>query len=185
MKDESKRSGIFNIAAFSLVLAAGAFSVFSQTTEVAKTEPVKTEAVKNEAVTTEVQPTEKSAALMPLLTEYKQIKIGMTADEVRDKLDKKPEVADKDGFFYRFSDSESAQIMLDAEKKVRVIVVMYADRNGSAPKYADVFGALVPVSEMPDGRVYNLVRYPDAGYWVAYNRTAGENPMVTVTIQKL
>jgi hypothetical protein len=125
------------------------------------------------------------AVLQPVLTDYKGIKIGMTAEEVRAKLDKKPQSADDSGFYYVFSDKESAQIGLDENKKVRLISVMYSGKDANAPKYEDVFGKDVPATETVGGGVYNLVRYPEAGFWVAYNRTAGDNPLVTVTIQKL
>jgi len=29
------------------------------------------------------------------------------------------------------------------------------------------------------------VRYPKAGYWVSYNRTAGNSPMITITMQAI
>ena len=121
--------------------------------------------------------------LMPVLTEYKGIKIGTTADEVRDKLGK-AKIDDKDGFFYD-SDDEMVQIRVDADKKVRLISVTYSDKNDNTPKYSDVFGAEAQVPTKPDGSIYNLVRYPEAGYWVAYSRAAGEKPTVTVTMQKL
>lgn len=152
-----------------------ALTAFAQTTEIAKTETAKTE----------VRETEKPAALQPVLTDYKGIKIGMSADEVRDKIDEKPKVADKDGFYYNFSDDESAQIVLDENKKVRVILVIYSGKAPVAPKYEDVFGKSVPVTETEGGGVYNLVRYPEAGFWIAYNRTAGDDPTITVTIQKM
>ncbi|MDQ3749118.1 MAG: hypothetical protein M3367_08925 [Acidobacteriota bacterium] len=120
---------------------------------------------------------------MPVLTEYKGIKIGTTAEEVRDKLGK-AKIDDKDGFFYDW-DEEMAQIRLDADKKVLLVSITYSDKNENTPKYADVFGAETPVPIKPDGSIYNLVRYPEAGYWVAYSRTAGEKPTVTVTMQKL
>lgn len=125
----------------------------------------------------------EKAVLTPVLTNYKGIKIGTTADEVREKLGK-AKIDDKDGFFYD-SDDEMIQIRLDADKKVRVVSVTYLDENKSKPKYADIFGAETPVAEKPDGSIYNLVQYPEAGYWVAYSRTAGEKPTVTVTMQKL
>ena len=36
-----------------------------------------------------------------------------------------------------------------------------------------------------DGRLYKLVRYPTAGYWVAYSRTTGDAPVVSVTMKKM
>jgi hypothetical protein len=37
----------------------------------------------------------------------------------------------------------------------------------------------------PDGSMYQLNRYPEAGYWVSYNRTAGDKPIITITMQKM
>jgi len=36
-----------------------------------------------------------------------------------------------------------------------------------------------------DGRVYKLIRYPQARYWVAYSRTAGDSPTVSITLQRM
>ena len=36
-----------------------------------------------------------------------------------------------------------------------------------------------------DGSLYQLVRYPDDGYRVSNSRTAGDAPLITVTIQKM
>lgn len=124
----------------------------------------------------------KAAALQPLMSDYKAVKIGMSADEVRDKIDKKPKLADDDGFYYIFSDDETAQIVLDADKKVRAISISYAD-TANAPTYETIFGS--PAAPSADGKVYNLVRYPEAGYWIAYDRTAGDKPTVTITMQKM
>ena len=125
---------------------------------------------------------EQTVTLAPVMTEYKSIKIGTTANEVRDKLGK-AEIDDKDGFYYRFSDKEFVQIRLDKDNKVRVISVTYSGEK--APMLTDVFGAGTKPEAKPDGSIYKLVRYPTAGYWVAYSRTAGEKPTVTITIQKL
>jgi hypothetical protein len=136
--------------------------------------------VKKEAVQ-EVKP----AVLQPVFTEYKGIAIGMTADEVRDKIDKKPKIEDKDGFYYVFSDDEAMQIVLDENKKVKVISIIYSGDITNAPTYEAVFGKDVPLEPGADGRVYKLIRYPESGFWVAYSSGAGEKPIVTVTIQKL
>jgi len=169
--------GIFEIFKLNRILCIAFFlaaaNLYAQTADTTPTAPAETAAVRE---------TEQTAVVQPVLTAYKGVRIGMAADEVRETLDKKPEVAYKDGFYYVFSDDESAQIMLDAERKVTAIVAIY--RNGKAPKYTDVFGAEASLAETPDGRIYNLIRYPEAGFWVAYNRTAGDEPVITVTIQK-
>jgi len=118
----------------------------------------------------------------PVMTEYKSVKIGTGADEVRDKLGK-AEIDDEDGFYYRFSDEEFVQIRIDTNNKVHLISVTYSGEN--APKFTDVFGEETKAEAKPDGSVYRLVRYPKVGYWVAYSRTAGEKPTITVTMQKL
>lgn len=124
------------------------------------------------------------AVKKPALQNYKDIKIGSTADEVRDKLGKAV-IDDKDGFYYEFDDIELVQIRLDADKKIRLMSVTYTNKNKNAPKFEDVFGTDIAVEPNTDGKVYKRVRYPEAGYWVAYSRTAGDKPTVTVTVQKL
>lgn len=126
----------------------------------------------------------KPAVLMPVWKNYKDITIGTTADEVKDKLGK-AKITDKDGFYYEFSDDESAQIILDSDQKVSVISIIYKVKDGKAPKFEDVLGTDITIEPNANGSIYKLVRYPEAGYWVAYNQTAGDKPIVTVTIQKL
>jgi hypothetical protein len=46
-----------------------------------------------------------------------------------------------------------------------------------------VFGA--DFETKPDGSKHKLVRYPKAGCWVSYSRTAGDTPIVSITIQKM
>jgi len=137
-----------------------------------------------ETTKTAIQETEKQPVLQPVLTDYKEIKIGTTAEEVRDKLGK-AKIDDKDGFYYEISDDEFAQIRVDKDKKVRVLSITYSDKNKNTPKYRDVFGVDAVEAAKPDGSVYKLIRYPEAGYWVAYSRTAGDKPTVTVTMQKM
>ena len=168
------RSFIAVVFTLGLICFLSAVSSFGQTNATVPTD-IKTDAVQ----------TEKPAALMPVFTEYKGVKIGMTADEVRNIIDRKPKIEDKDGYYYVFSDAEALQIVLDENKKVKVISIMYSGENSNAPTYESVFGKEIPFETSPDGRTYKLVRYPAAGYWVAYSSSAGENPSVSVTIQKL
>ena len=123
--------------------------------------------------------TQTTGPVVPAAAIYKNIKIGTTADEVRSILGK-AEIADKDGFFYEL-DSELVQIRLDKDKKVRLISVTYSN---NFPQYVEIFGK-EPTEINPDGSLYKFERYPEAGYWIAYSKTAGEQPSVTVTIQKL
>lgn len=115
---------------------------------------------------------------------YREVSIGMTDAQVREKLGA-PKTDDKDGFFYIFSETENAQIIFDANKKVRTISVVFSEDHTGAPTYSDVFGKTVVVEPKPDGSIFKMMRYEDAGYWISYNRSAGEKPMVIVTIQKI
>ncbi|HEY0461568.1 MAG TPA: hypothetical protein VGC97_20695 [Pyrinomonadaceae bacterium] len=121
---------------------------------------------------------------LPVWQNYKGVTIGMAADEVRKKLGA-PKSEDADGFFYVFSDSENAQVLIDAEKKVRTISVVFAAENSASPKFADVFGTTAAVEAKPDGSIFKMIKYQDAGYWVSYNRMAGEKATVIVMIQKM
>ena len=118
----------------------------------------------------------------PPYHEYKGIRIGMTADEARKKLGEPADKGDKQDF-YSFADgNEMAQIFYDAEKKVSAVSVIYMGGGGGIPTAKAVFGD--EIEAKPDGSSYRKVDYPKAGFWVAYSRTAGDSPMVTVTMQK-
>ena len=127
----------------------------------------------------------KSGTPAPVMTEYRGVKIGLTAGNVRDLIDEKPQSEDDSGYFYVFSDSETAQILLDDNKRVRAIAVTYLGKDANAPTYEAVFGKDMPVKHSADGRVYNMVTYPKSGFWVAYSSLGPEakNPLISITIQ--
>jgi hypothetical protein len=122
-----------------------------------------------------------TTANVPVFTDYRGITIGMTAEEVRAKLEglKKGERQD----FLVFSERESAQIYYDDQGKVIAISIDYFGDKSNPPSPDVVLGAALQAKA--DGSMYQLNRYPDAGYWVSYNRTAGEKPIVTITMQKM
>lgn len=126
--------------------------------------------------------TTKSAnANVPVYADYRGVKIGMAADEVRSKLNgiKKGDRQD----FVSFSEHESAQIYYDDKGKVTAISIDYFGDTNGAPTPEAVLGAAI--EPKPDGSMYQLQRYSEAGYWVSYNRTAGDKPIVTITMQKM
>ena len=125
-----------------------------------------------------------SKKILPIWQNYKGVAIGMTADEVRTKLGA-PKSEDADGFFYIFSDTENAQVLLDKDKKVRTVSVVFTADNNAPPKFADVFGNTAQPEAKPDGSIFKMVKYADGGYWVSYSRMAGEKAMVIVMIQKM
>ena len=134
-------------------------------------------------VATANSPATKIAAnsTAPVYSDYRGVKIGMSAEEVRAKLSnlKKGEAQD----FLVFSERESAQIYYDDKGKVSAISIDYFGENSNAPAPNVVLG--VELQAKPDGSMYQLNRYPDAGFWVSYNRTAGDKPIVTITMQKM
>lgn len=118
----------------------------------------------------------------PLFRNYKGITIEMTMNDVHQKLGTPKEVGDGQDF-YQISEKEVFQIFYKNKEKVKAIVVTYIGEGSGAPDCKAVLGT----NETPtaDGSVYKIVRYPKAGYWVSYNRTGGDAPMVVVTMQKL
>ena len=124
--------------------------------------------------------TKSATANVPVFADYRGIKIGMSSEEVRGKLEgiKTGERQD----FLVYSEHESAQIYYDDKGKVTAISIDYFGDKG-APSPEVVLGA--GLEAKPDGSMYQLNRYPDAGYWVSYNRTAGDKPIVTITMQKM
>lgn len=123
-----------------------------------------------------------SSSPTPVYKEFMGVTLGMEAGEVRSKLRHLKNKGERQDFFV-FSESHSAQIGYDSSGKVTVISVDYVNNDGRAPSPESVLGE--PVQPKPDGSIYQMKRYLDAGYWVAYSRTSGDNPIVTITMQKL
>jgi hypothetical protein len=118
----------------------------------------------------------------PLYAGYKGVSIGMPAADCRAKLGQPKDQSDTQDFFI-ISDNESAQIYYDSQKKVSLVSVNYLGKLDAVPMPKDVFGE--DAEAKPDGSIFKMVRYPKAGYWVSYNRTAGSDPMIIITMQKM
>lgn len=152
-----------------LVVMAAAISLLSVTVSQAQT-PRKVSATTG--------PEEELSAFK----DYRGVQLGMTADEVRKKLgDPRDKAEEQD--FYMFNDTETLQIVYDKTRKVVTISADFMNPGNTVPTAKQIFGA--EVEPKADGSVYRMVRYPKAGYWVSYNRTSGDAPLTTVTLQKI
>jgi hypothetical protein len=94
------------------------------------------QAQKPRAVTLAATP----AVQQPLFTEYKGVKLGMSAQEVRAKLGN-PVLKDDAMDYFIFADGVTAQFVYDTTHAVRTISVDYAGGTG-APEYRAVVGTL-------------------------------------------
>jgi hypothetical protein len=124
---------------------------------------------------------DKPVVQQPLYTDFRGAKLGMTPEEVREKLGN-PVLKDAEMDYFVLSDTMTAQVVYDAAHKVRMISVDYANGTG-APDYHAVVGEELVTK--PDGSAFAMVRYESRGFWVSYSRTAGSVTIVTVTIQKI
>ena len=122
-----------------------------------------------------------AAAQQPLYTDYKGVRLGMAIEEARTKLGK-ASFSDKDLDYYIISETETVQIAIDAQGKVKAISVDYLNGTG-APDPKTVVGA--DLEPRPDGTLYRMVRYESQGFWVSYSRTAGPVIIMSITIQKM
>jgi len=120
------------------------------------------------------------AEAVPLFREYKGVQIGTSAADVRAKLGKPEEKSDAMDFFV-FSDKERARVYYQ-DGKASAIIATYMGKESGTPAPHAVLGT--DIEAKPDGSLYRMIIYPQAGYWVAYSRTAGESPMVMITMQK-
>ncbi len=118
----------------------------------------------------------------PVFREYRGVQIGMTTEETRKKLGNPRDKGDEQDF-YIFSDRETAQIVYDKAHKVAVMSVDFSSAGPDVPTPKTVVG--LELDAKPDGSMYKMIRYAKAGYWVSYNRTAGDSPLITITIQKI
>jgi len=119
----------------------------------------------------------------PVFHEYRGVKLGWLADEVRKKLGNPANKSDEQDY-YIFNEKERAQVYYDkATRQVTAISIDFMTGATEIITPQQVFGGAVEAKA--DGSQSKLVRYPKAGCWVSYSRTAGDNPIITVTIQKM
>ena len=117
----------------------------------------------------------------PPFHDYKGVRIGMAAEEARKLLGNPTDKDDKQEVF-AVSDDESCQVYYDAAKKVSAVSITYFSTK-AVPAVKAVLGEELEAKQ--DGSVHKLIRYPKAGYWVSYTRTAGDSPMTIIAIQKI
>ena|SRR5580765_3706227 len=122
-----------------------------------------------------------SVVQQPLYTDFRGVKLGMTPEEVRQKLGN-PVLKDTEMDYFVLSDTLSAQVVYDAMHKARMISADYASGAGAPDARAVVGPELIT---KPDGSAYAMIRYASLGFWVSYNRTADPMVIVTITIQKI
>jgi hypothetical protein len=118
----------------------------------------------------------------PAFSDFKGVRIGMTADAARKKLGTpRDKSAEQD--FYVFNDTQAVQIFYDKAGAVTAISIDFMSGANAIPTAREVLGT--EAEAKTDGSVYKILRYPKAGYWVSYSRTAGNSPTTTITMQKI
>ena len=115
----------------------------------------------------------------PLYREYRGVRLGMTAADVRAKLGEPALKSDEQDFFV-ISANETAQIAYNAAQKVMTISTDYTG-GVAAPDYRSVVGDGL-LLERPDGSLFRMVMYDSERFWVSYNKSATTPAIVTVTI---
>jgi hypothetical protein len=176
IQETSVKCGLFTLLLTTLFLP---LSLSASGQELMKSQGTHAEVAIKNAPADARQPNETG---VPIYKDFMGVTLGMEADEVRAKLGHLKDKGEREDFFV-FSESLSAQIVYDEHSKVTVISVDYTTKDDGAPSPESVLGEAVQAK--PDGSIYQLKRYPAAGYWVAYSRTGGDNPIVTVTMQKI
>ena len=112
---------------------------------------------------------------------FRGVTIGMATDDARKKLGS-PREKSPEQDFYLFNENEAVQIYY-VKGSVSAVSIDYMSGANSIPSAKDVLGA--DADAKADGSIHKVVRYPKAGYWVSYSRTAGNEPTITITMQKI
>ena len=163
----------------SCLLAMLLTSLFMVSTHAAGQQPATQDAISKN---TSASPKPATATVAPVYKDFMGVTLGMSAQDIRSKLGHVKNKGERQDFFV-FSESQTAQIVYDEKGQATTISVDYLSKGTDAPSPESVLGEAVQAK--PDGSIFQMKRYPEAGYWVAYSRTAGNNPIVTVTMQKI
>lgn len=127
-------------------------------------------------------PSPKPTPETVVFTEYRGISIGMPTKAVREKLDDPKEKSDAQDL-YIFSDDESAQFFYDDAKTVNAIMITFTGDLKKALTPKAIFGE--DAEARPDGSTFKMIRYPKAGFWISYNRSAGDDAVISIAVQKI
>ena len=128
------------------------------------------------------QPATPAPAAEPIYTDFKGVKIGTSRDDARKKLGS-PQEKEKGQDFFALSDRQRARLYYDENGAVSAIIVTHVGKSADIPTPKAILGA--DVEPKQDGSMYQIVYYPKAGYWVAYSRTTGDEPLTMITMQKM
>jgi len=118
----------------------------------------------------------------PSFGDFKGVRLGMTADDARKKLGT-PQDKGVEQDFYVFNGNQAVQVYYDKSGLVTAISIDFMSGATGIPTPKEVLG--VNAEPKPDGSIYKMIRYRKAGYWVSYNKGAGDSPTVTITMQKI
>ena len=115
----------------------------------------------------------------PLYTDYRGVRLGMTATEARAKLGE-PSMKSDEQDYYVFSPNETAQIVYAGQK----VVTISADYIGGAgaPDFRAVVGEGM-LLQRPDGSLFSMVHYPAQHMGVSSHKSAATGHVVTITMQ--
>jgi hypothetical protein len=116
---------------------------------------------------------------VPPFQEYRGVRLGADRADVVKKLGGPSRGGTPEVFV--ISQTQTVKVLFASANKVKGMTIEYVrDANPPTPKM--ILGE--EITARPDGSTYKLVRYPKASCWVSYSSTAGDTPIITVTINK-
>jgi hypothetical protein len=113
---------------------------------------------------------------------FKGVTLGTQMNDARAVLGEPREKSNEQDYWV-FPTGESVQIVYNEDHSVRTISTSYFGPKAAPPVAKDIFGADVEANA--EGAINKMVKYPKAGYWISYIKTAGPDPMVMITVQKM
>ena len=116
---------------------------------------------------------------IPVFRDYKGISLGMTVEQTHKKLGT-PQYKEEKIESYTISENEIVSIFYDDQHKIIALTIEYIT-NIKAPVPKTILG--MDITPKADGSISEMIRYPKAGYWVSYMRTAGNEPTITIAMQ--
>ena len=112
---------------------------------------------------------------------YRGVTVGTAIADARAKLGEPKEKSDQ-GDYFVIGTGESTQVVYEAGK-VKIISTSYFGDKVKAPTAKEVLGT--DAEPNAEGGINKMIKFPKAGFWISYVRTAGSDPMVMITIQKM
>lgn len=124
-------------------------------------------------------PSQIAQPLLPVLREYRGVKLGMNREQVKDAMDK-PSQTSKDWDEFKLKDNDLMTVRYDDQGAVKTIQLYFTDA-ARAPEWEKTVGS-AEIQQKPNGSKFARAVIKEENFWITmYQNSSGEVTTITIS----